>query len=448
MISNIFVVGYLFILIKFSSNSFQDNILKKILEKNEKENIKENIMISPFSLYQVLSLLSNGAKGDTQKEILKVLYPDKEINDNLVSEINSNMNTILSNIESENIEDTSKIKICDGDGCKIIFNDVNGIFVKKGFQLTEQFIQKCDNYNTSYFELIDAEQINKFCSDNTNGKIDNIINSIDPQTILMLINAIYFKGTWMEKFSEDLTEKRDFTNSDKTINKVDTMYIKFPSQKYYEDKNVKIISLPYISNKLGFEMIIILPDSNKYSSALDYLKEEKVVLSEIPSKLQSKENIHLYLPKFNYKFNMNLKEILNDLGMKLAFSESANFDELCQNQNSYVDSISQFTYINLNENGTEAAAVTVGSMPTSAAPNEEYFMKVDHSFIYMIKSNKINDIEGKNLMPFIGIVNSIDGEKVGNAEETDSDDPVKIEHQNNLKFNIGIIISLIILLYS
>ena len=74
-------------------------------------------------------------------------------------------------------------------------------------------------------------------------------------------------------------------------------------------------------------------------------------------------------------------------------------------------------------------------------------MKVDHSFIYMIKSNKINDIEDKNLMPFIGIVNSIDGEKVGNAEETDSDDPVKIEHQNNLKFNIGIIISLIILLY-
>ena len=444
MISTISVIGYLFILIQFSSNSFQDNFLKKILEKNE----KENIMVSPFSLYQVLSLLSNGAKGDTQKEILKVLYPDKEINDNLVSEINSNMNKILSNIESENIEDTSKIKVCDGDGCKIIFNDVNGVFVKKGFQLTQQFIQKCDNYNTSYFELIDAQQINKFCSDNTNGKIDNIINSIDPQTILMLINAIYFKGTWMEKFSEDLTEKRDFTNSDKTINKVDTMYKKFQSKNYYEDQKVKIISLPYISNKLDFEMIIILPDSKKYSSALDYLKEEKVVLSEIPSKLKYKENIHLYLPKFNYKFKMNLKEILNDLGMKLAFSESANFDELCQNQKSYVDSISQFTYINLNENGTEAAAVTAGLMYPTSIPDGEYFMKVDHSFIYMIKSNKINDIEDKNLMPFIGIVNSIEGEKVGNAEKTDSDIPVKIGHQNNLKFNIGIIISLIILLYT
>ena len=444
MASTISIVGYFFILIQFSSNSFQDNFLKKILEKNE----KENIMVSPFSLYQVLSLLSNGAKDDTQKEILKVLYPDKEINDNLVSEINSNMNKILSNIESENIEDTSKIKVCDGDGCKIIFNDVNGAFVKKGFQLTQQFIQKCDNYNTSYFELIDAQQINKFCSDNTNGKIDNIINSIDPQTILMLINAIYFKGTWMEKFSEDLTEKRDFTNSDKTINKVDTMYKKFQSKNYYEDQKVKIISLPYISNILDFEMIIILPDSKKYSSALDYLKEEKVVLSEIPSKLKCKENIHLYLPKFNYKFKMNLKEILNDLGMKLAFSDSANFDELCQNQKTYVDSISQFTYINLNENGTEAAAVTAGLMYPTSIPDGEYFMKVDHSFIYMIKSNKINDIEDKNLMPFIGIVNSIEGEKVGNAEKTDSDVPVKIGHQNNLKFNIGIIISLIILLYT
>ena len=83
------------LILDLSFQSFQDNLLKKIIENNE----GKNIMISPFSIYQVLSLLSNGAKGDTQKEILKALYPDKEINENLLNQINSNINQIISKIE-------------------------------------------------------------------------------------------------------------------------------------------------------------------------------------------------------------------------------------------------------------------------------------------------------------------------------------------------------------
>ena len=439
------------LLLELNFQSFQDNLFKKIIENNK----GKNIMISPFSIYQVLSLLSNGAKGDTQKEILKALYPDKTINENLLNQINSNINQIISNIESENEQSSgNNYYPYDSEEHKVTFQDVNGIFTKNGIELTKEFTDKCKNYNTSYFELISAEQVNKFCSENTNGKIDKIINKIDPGTVLLLINAIYFKGTWVEKFSASETKKMDFVNYDKTKVKVDTMYQKYHSKLYYEDNNVQIISLPYISNKLDFKMIIILPNSKKYSSPLDYLTKENISLNEIYSKLKSEPNIHLYLPKFKYEFESDFTKILKYLGINLAFLENADFGNLCQKE-TYVDRIFQKTYINLNENGTEAAAVTAVNMYPTSIEEEEYYMNVDHSFIYIIQSNKIEDIDNKYLMPFIGIVNELkeSGEKGDNNDKPsdekgeDEDDPIKLSKGNYINVLIiylGLIISLFI----
>ena len=102
-------------------------------------------MISPLSIYQLLSLLSNGASGNTRKEILQILFPNKDINDNLLNDINSNVQQIILNIESENIKESSSYLECYGskEECKITFTDVNGIFTKKGIELTNQFTQIC-----------------------------------------------------------------------------------------------------------------------------------------------------------------------------------------------------------------------------------------------------------------------------------------------------------------
>ena len=412
-------------------------------------------MISPLSLYQILSLLSNGALGETQKEILKVLFPDKEID---INKINENVNEIISTIELENTKKSNSI--CLYGDCQIHFNNVNGIFTKKGVELTDQFKTICDNYNTSFYELISVEQVNNFCSENTNGKINHILDNIDSNLVLLLVNAIYFKGAWYDKFSQENTEKRKFINYDKTKVNVDTMYQKYYSQLYYEDNKVQIISLPYISNNIEFSMIIILPNLDKYSSPLDYLKKEKISLSEIDSKLKSQYNVHLYLPKFKYEFKQDLNQILNDLGMKLAFSgNGANFKNLCNNVNTYVDIIFQKTYIDVNENGTEAAAVTAGLIYSTSENkhNEEYYMNVDHSFIYMIKSNKIKDADDKYLMPFIGIVNKLEVEDINNInnddndknKNDDSDDNIPIFGHDNghiLKNNLFVFISLIVLM--
>ena len=439
MRSNIFIsIFFLLLILECNSLSYQDNLFRKIAEKNE----GENIMFSPLSLYQFLSLLSNGASWDTQKQILKVLFPEKEMD---INKINENVNEIISTIESENEKKSNSICL-EGD-CQIHFNDVNGIFTKKGVELTDQFKTICDNYNTSFYELISAEQVNNFCSENTNGKINKIIDNIDSSLVLLLVNAIYFKGAWYDKFSQENTEKRKFINYDKTKVNVDTMYRKYRSNLYYEDNKVQIISLPYLSNNIEFSMIIILPNLDKYSSPLDYLKKEKISLSEIDSKLKTKYNVHLYLPKFKYEFKQVLNQILNDLGMKLPFSENgANFENLCNNVDTYVNSIFQKTYIDVNENGTEAAAVTASLFyPTSDSKhNEEYYMNVDHSFIYMIKSNKIKDADDKYLMPFIGIVNKLEGENIDN----DDDDIPIFGHDNGyiLKNNLFSFISLIVLM--
>ena len=227
---------------------------------------------------------------------------------------------------------------------------------------------------------------------------------------------------------------------------------------YYEDEKVQIISLPYLSNKLKFEMIIILPNLKMFSSPLDYLNKENIKMSEIYSKLEYNNNVHLFLPKFKYEFEIDLKEILNNMGMNLAFSENAEFDNLCKNIDILVDQILHKTFIKVNENGTLAAAVTLTEMNTASGPpnshEEEYYMNVNHSFIYMIQSKEIKDIEDNYLMPFIGIVNELEKKEdegnytLENNIDKDNDDSNLIESKNyekNLKINLLIIFMVILI---
>ena len=336
-----FIIKIFLLLLDFGYFSFQDKLFRKILENNK----TENILISPFSIYQILSLLSNGATAETQKEIFQTIYPNKEINKNLLNDLNSNINETISNIILENSIKTS-CHSKDKDKCRIHFNNINGIFYKKGIKLNEEFTKICHNYITLYYEMVDANQINKFYKEHTNGKIDNIFDEIDQKTLSILINLISFKGVWYEKFRELNNDKQNFTNSDKTKVIVDTMYQKYKEQLYYEDEKIQIISLPYISNHLKFEMIIILPNLTKYSSPIDYLNKETITFNELYSKMKLKKNIHLYLPKFNANFQIDLLETLQKLGIKSLISK--NFNNIYSNQNLLFDKLLQQTYFDIN----------------------------------------------------------------------------------------------------
>jgi serpin B len=457
------IVLCLSLLIVSNSLSFQDNIFRKSIENNK----EDNLMISPYSLYKILSLLSNGATGNTQKEVLELLYPDREIDSSLLGKINSNMAQLKSNIKSEDIIDESNSNQCSGGDCKVTLKEANGIFLRNYINLKDEFKKVCDNYENSYFELIDVAQVNKFCSDKTEGKIDHIINNIDSLTQMLLVNTLFFKGTWKEKFDVADTKKEIFLNSDKTKVEVDTMFKNFENVMYYQDDKAQIISLPYISNKLDSKMIIIKPNLNKYSSPLDYLNQEKINLTEIESKLEDTYNVNLYLPKFSFKSQFDIRKVLIDLGMVSAFDNTkAKLDNIIPG--TFVGQFLHKTFIDVNENGTEASGATIAEIRTNSTGffDEEYHMHVNNSFIFMIQSDLINDIDDNYLMPFIGIVNNLNGinsndddnsssnthtnssTNSSTKETSEDDEPIKFANSGtNFKYNLAIIITLMILLF-
>ena len=435
-----FLIIFQVFFLQNASASFQDNLFKEIVNQNK----GENVVFSPLSFYQVLSLVLNGANGKTQEEIFKVLFPDKDLDKQLIKDVNSNIEKIITDIKSENNGLTEY---------KVIFNNVNALFALESIHFKDEFKQICTQYNTSYFSLESVEQVNNYVSEQTNGKITDLIDSIDNVSFI-IINAIYFKGSWDIKFDESSTKKRAFKNYNGTV-MVDTMYQKYENGMYYEDEKVQMFSLSYSHSNLPYKMTFILPNEKKYSSPMDYLNEEKINFHEISSKLEYKNNIHLYLPKFKYELKIDLKSILSKLGMNLAFSPGADFSNLVDDT-LLISKFYQKTFIDLNENGTEASAATAAEIIVGAGPNKldeiQLYMYINHSFIYMIESNEIKDSNSNHIMPFIGIVNYLEGSAYNETDkpsDNTTDEPTPIFPRNlgnNLKVSFGLI-CLILLSY-
>ena len=382
---NFLLIIFQVFLLQNASASFQDNLFKEIIDEKK----GENVMFSPLSLYQVISLVLNGASGKTREEIFKVLFPDKDLNEQLIKDINSNIEKIVTDLKPEPEDNIGDVKdeflmaeYYNTDN-RVTFNNANALFYREGISFKDKFKEVCTQYNTSYLKLESAEQVNNYVSNHTNGKIKNIIDSIDNIRLFMIINALYFKGSWDVKFYESATKKRAFKNPNGIV-MVDTMYQNYEYGLYYEDEKVQMISLPYRSYNIPYKMTIILPNEKIYSSPMDYLNQEKINFHEISSKLNHEKNIHLYLPKFKYESMVDVTSILEKLGMKLAFTDSADFSNLVNGQ-CFISKLFQKTYINLNENGTEAAAATaielVGSPENQEVEIQHYMMLIIVLFI-------------------------------------------------------------------
>ena len=380
---------FLFFFISFISSQKRELPFQIKIFSLLNENQNENICISPLSLYQILSLVSNGAVGKTQEEILNVLVPNNKINKKIQLSINANNQQIINYYNSKNK--------------KVV--TVNGILTK--VSLKKEFEKICKKYEAGILPLINVEQINNWCSEKTNGKIKKIIDKISPLTTMILLNAVYFKVNWKYKFDEVKTKKMDFRNSNGIIVKVDTMYNQFSKIKYFENEKIQMIELPYEDDNLS--MIILLPKLNKFTSSSDYLKKEKLDFIESINKMTYKKNVKLNLPKFELEYKKQLNEILQKMNMKLAFYNNlADFSNLSKTK-SYIFQVIHSTYIKVDESGTESAAASLIEMRTNSTVIIKNYinMNVDHSFIYMIKDKRIKDINKSNMLLFLGTVNSL-----------------------------------------
>ena len=377
----------LFFILNFISSqklTFQATMLNNLILKSQ-----ENICICPISIYQVVSLVSNGAAGKTYEEIVKSLIPGAEIRKNTQLLLNINNQDILRYYNAK----TNIVKM------------VNGILTKH--PLSTSFLHISKKYNALISLLESVQQVNNWVKENTNGKIEKILdeNRNLGNVEMILLNAIYFKSNWKYKFDTKKTSLLPFTNLNKENKNIETMYQEFESIMYYEDEKIKMIELPYDDN---LSMIILLP-SEKYNSIGDYIKKEKEDYTLINNKLKETEKVKLYLPKFKIEYSSSLKESFKKMGMKLAFSDNANLKKLFSDsnlsKNIYIEDILHKTYINVDEEGTEAAGATAVIISKRAMGIE---MRVNHSFLYMIKDKRIMDINGNNMMLFIGIVNNLE----------------------------------------
>ena len=341
---------------------FQFSLFNKINSKY-KEN---NLVISPLSIYQAISLVTNGANEQTQKELLYLL-DNKDI-----EEINMINMKILNKIK-----DKSSIEIA------------NAIMSKTAPLNTFTEIAK-NTFNSEIFPLKSVNQINKWCEKQTHGKINKIIDKLDPLTYMLVLNAIYFKGEWLYPFEEYMTKKQIFYNMNKEQKNIDTMEIT-KYFNYFEDTNLQAIELKFI--KESTSAIIILPnekiDINEFIDILD--KDNEYFYTIVNNMKDNKVNLRL--PKFEINYEKKLKEVLKTMGVNLPFEKNADFSKIRVQNDIYINEIIHKTYLKVNEQGTEAAAVTAIEMVSNSAANPRlekiYNMHVNRPFIFILRNDRL-----------------------------------------------------------
>ena len=364
LLLKLFIIA--FILFNSLNCSFQISIFNE-MNKSKKG---QNLIISPLSIFQILSLTTNGADSETQLEMIEALQ-----------------NEDLDQLNSINYEILEVLNKCE------TVDIANAVMAR--FTPLENFLEISENYCAPFEKLLSAQQVNNWCSEKTHGKIKKILDKLEDDVQMILLNAVYFKGEWSSKFEKMNTRNKTFYNLGTEEKVVDTMS-QLTHFKYYEDNQIQAVELPYKKDKMS--ALVILPrknvDINKYILSLD---TEKDSLSNIVSNLKS-HKVSLELPKFELEFSSSLKEVLQKMGMEKAFTNNADFSGLRKDATLKIDEVLHKTYLKVNEDGTEAAAVTAVIITYgSAMPEPEiiYEMKVNRPFLFILRSNdlpKDNDI--------------------------------------------------------
>ncbi|XP_018376415.1 PREDICTED: serine protease inhibitor 3/4-like isoform X3 [Trachymyrmex cornetzi] len=349
-----------------SAHLFSTNFVKTVSQEQS-----DNLICSPLSAHIALSMAADGAAGSTEAQFKDALKLPASKSQTL--EGYQNLIDKLNNVENV----TLKI--------------ANKMFIGKDFPIKPEYQQNLETYYKSGTQSVDfsksqeaANTINTWCKEQTNNHIESIINEgdVDDSTALVLANAVYFKGLWAHQFDPKDTVDRPFHIDANTVKDVPTMYRK-GSYKYVElpEHDAKCIELPYANKEVS--MVIILPNKIDGLAALtDKLEEVSAECSTRLTQIQDRE-VQVYLPRFRTETKLDLKDTLsNKMGLSEAFSNHANFNGISDIPLK-IDKVVQKAFIEVNEEGSKAAAVTEleFEMRCLTLPIE---VEIDHPFIYNI----------------------------------------------------------------
>ena len=330
----------------------------------------ENVVVSPYSAAVALSMLAEGAQGQTREEFDKVL------------------GNVL-------------YKAADlGNNDSVVVKSANSLWLNNDFSPRNRYVSLLSNDFDAFLDVENfadpaaVRAINNWCSEHTEGKISQIISKLNPREVLVLLNALYFNAPWENEFDASKTSRQTFfgLSGESSVEMMD-------NQGYYlyaEQQGYQIIQLPY--KGLRYAMYVVLPPKGTDIDQMFKTLDKKTIDSTLDSMQQRK--VKLLLPKFKIETSMSLIKVLQKMGIKTAFTPAADFGGIVESGQIAVSEVKQKCFIDVSEKGTEAAAVTsVQIVLTSVRPMCPV-MRVDRPFAFIIA-----DGENENMLFAGKIVN-------------------------------------------
>jgi len=351
-----------------ADKAFGFELFREVLNLSE----KDNLMISPLSVSYALGMTYNGAAGTTLEAFKDVLH----FGDLTTEEVNESYKDLMGQlIHLDN---------------QVEFSIANSIWYRLGFQVLPEFIDANKDYFDAAVKEIDftdpqtVEIINGWIEDKTNDKIKDMLDFIPGDAVMYLINAIYFNATWKYEFEKEDTYQGDFNLADGNQHQVDYMRVT-GDFAYTSNEDFTAVELPYGDST--FSMVVMRPSGETEVS--DLVAKLDVARWDSWFDNSSFTGVQIDLPKFKYEFKELLNDPLKSLGLDVAFSEfEADFTRINPAGNLFISRVIHQTFIDVQEEGTEAAAATIVEMcGKSFGEDNPIYFKADKPFLYLIKEN-------------------------------------------------------------
>ena len=346
---------------------------------NDDRFANDNLFYSPASLLIALAMTNHGARGNTAAEIMKVLHVASISS----SDLNKGVKKFIDMLNGASDENNKLLT-------------ANRLFVQKSFDILEAFKEGTREFYDAELALVDyvtnaenaREEINHWVEKKTNYKIKDLIprGMLTSDTRLTLVNAIYFKGLWLEKFKKERTISKSFFVSRNEEIKVNMMH-ETNDFKYFESQELasQVLEMPYIGRKMS--MVIYLP---KKLNGLAEL-EEQMTYDNLQKSLSlldtSKKSVEVFMPKFKLTQQFDLNDILSKMGAEKMFIPGKADLSGITAEPLFVCKVVHKAFVEVNEEGTEAAAATAVKMSSKCMPLPKPMFKADHPFLFLIRHN-------------------------------------------------------------
>ncbi len=341
-----------------------------------------NIFFSPYSISSAIAMTYEGARGKTADEIQSVFHFPKD--DSLRRESFLKINNLINKKDK-----------------KYKLSTANALWAQRDYKFLEEYFKLIkDSYggkatNLDFINQTEKSRliINKWVEVKTNDKIKDLIPQgvLDSLTRLVLTNAVYFKGFWFKQFDKKDTRDEDFRVSPGNTIKTPMMHLSGEEAKfnYGETEKLQILELPYEGNELS--MLILLPKGDDLGAAEDSLTTEQLSAWR---NILHEEQLEASLPKFKFETKYFMAEDLKKMGMPTAFSSEADFSGMTGKADLYISQVIHQAFVDVNEEGTEAAAATAVVMKLKGIPMPKpiKIFKADHPFIFLIQEKETGNI--------------------------------------------------------